>query len=128
MRRSPSQSGSGGWRPPRDWRRTLAIIGAVLGVASAAIWFYRDVRSVVPDFGPGEGSLVVNINTASQAELETVPGIGPTRAAQIIAGRPYARVEDLERLNGIGVGQVRDMSVFLTTDGPATRKLESTKR
>jgi competence protein ComEA len=83
---------------------------------------------VVPDFGPDKGSLVVNINTASQEELETVPGIGPTRAAQIIAGRPWAKVEDLERLNGIGPVQVRDMSPFLTTDGPATRKLESTNR
>ncbi len=130
MRRSRSQSGSGsgGWWPPRDWLRTLTIVGAVLGVASAAVWFYRDVRSVVPDFGPDKGSLVVNINTASQEELETVPGIGPTRAAQIIAGRPYAKVEDLERLNGIGPAQVRDMSPFLTTDGPATRKLESTNR
>ena len=107
----------------RDWPRLLAIAGTVLAVGSAAIWFYRDVRSVLPDFGPEEGSLVVNINTASQEELETIPGIGPARAAQIIAGRPYAVVDDLERLNGIGPSQVDAMRPFITTDGAATRDL-----
>ncbi len=119
MRRSPDRRGGGG--PPRDWMKTVTIAAAVLGLGSAAVWFFRDVRSVVPDFGPDKGSLVVNINTATQEELETIPGIGPARATQIIAGRPYARVEDLERLNGIGPAQVQDMKPFLTTEGPATR-------
>jgi competence ComEA-like helix-hairpin-helix protein len=81
----------------------------------------RDVSHVLPIAGPSKGSLVVNINTASQEDLESVPGIGPTRAAQIIAGRPYERVEDLERLNGIGPSQVQDMKQFMTTEGPVTR-------
>jgi competence protein ComEA len=66
----------------------------------------------------------VNINTASQEDLETIPGIGPTRASQIIAGRPYARVEDLERLSGIGLSQVEGMKRFTTIDGPTTRGVE----
>ncbi|MBI4036676.1 helix-hairpin-helix domain-containing protein [Candidatus Daviesbacteria bacterium] len=37
----------------------------------------------------------VNINTASQAELEALPGIGPVTAAKIISGRPYSKAEDL---------------------------------
>lgn len=48
----------------------------------------------------------VNINTASQAELETLPGIGPTRAQAIIAHRtqhgPFARIEDIQNVTGIG--------------------------
>jgi competence ComEA-like helix-hairpin-helix protein len=119
MRRPTSFRGGG---PPRDWMKILAIAGAVIGVSSAAVWLYRDVRGVVPDFGPDKGSLVVNINTATQEELETVPGVGPTRAAQIIAGRPYSIVDELVKLNGIGPAQVEDMKPFVTIDGPSSHE------
>jgi len=50
---------------------------------------------------PADGSRI-NINTASAAELETLPGVGPSRAQTIIDNRPFASVEDLERVPGIG--------------------------
>ncbi|HBQ50574.1 hypothetical protein A3B42_05070 [Candidatus Daviesbacteria bacterium RIFCSPLOWO2_01_FULL_38_10] len=37
----------------------------------------------------------VNINTATQAELEALPGIGVVTASKIISGRPYSKIEDL---------------------------------
>lgn len=37
----------------------------------------------------------VNINKASQAEIEALPGIGPTTAAKIISLRPFQSIEDL---------------------------------
>lgn len=37
----------------------------------------------------------VNINTASQSDLEALPGIGPVTASKIISGRPYSKTEDL---------------------------------
>ncbi|MFC1600609.1 helix-hairpin-helix domain-containing protein [Patescibacteria group bacterium] len=37
----------------------------------------------------------VNINTASQKELEGLPGIGPVYAQNIIEQRPYSSVEEL---------------------------------
>lgn len=43
--------------------------------------------------GVSEGLL--NINTASRAELEALPGIGPVTAGKIIEGRPYSGVEEL---------------------------------
>src|SRR5688572_3340068 len=83
-----------------SWRTWLFTASAVIAVASAAIWLVRDLRSFVPDTAPKEGSLVVNINSATQAQIETVPGIGPSLATLIIAGRPYERVDDLLRVSG----------------------------
>ncbi len=36
-----------------------------------------------------------NVNSASQSELETLPGIGPVTAGKIMSGRPYMRLEEL---------------------------------
>ena len=37
----------------------------------------------------------ININTASQSELESLSGIGSGRASKIISDRPYQKIEDL---------------------------------
>ncbi len=48
----------------------------------------------------------VDINNASQAELEGLPGIGPSLAERIIAYReengPFAQIEDIVNVSGIG--------------------------
>jgi competence protein ComEA len=48
---------------------------------------------------------LMDLNTATVAELDTLPGIGPVLAARIVAERekkPFAKVEDLRRVSGIG--------------------------
>lgn len=42
-------------------------------------------------------SAIVDINHATAAELEAVPGIGAAYSAKIIAGRPYANKQQLEQ-------------------------------
>ena len=44
---------------------------------------------------PANSEGVININTASQKELESLPGIGPVTAQNIIEHRPYSSVEEL---------------------------------
>jgi competence protein ComEA len=48
----------------------------------------------------------IDINTADQAQLETLPGIGPTRAMAIIEYRsshgPFQTIEDIQNVPGIG--------------------------
>lgn len=43
----------------------------------------------------GSITSLVNINTASEAELDKLPGVGPVTAAKIISSRPYSALEDL---------------------------------
>ena len=44
----------------------------------------------------------IDINTATEKELTTVPGIGHVMAARIIAARPFRSADDLKRASGIG--------------------------
>jgi competence protein ComEA len=43
----------------------------------------------------------ININSASQADLELLPEIGPVKAKAIIEGRPYSKPEDVMKVKGI---------------------------
>lgn len=48
----------------------------------------------------------IALNTATVSELEGLPGIGPSLAGKIVAYRtqhgPFKRIEDLEKVSGIG--------------------------
>ncbi|MFM9266297.1 phospholipase D-like domain-containing protein [Tychonema sp. BBK16] len=52
-----------------------------------------------------EAKKLVNLNTASQAELETLPGVGPKLAERIMAARKqqnFTSLDDVARIQGIG--------------------------
>jgi len=44
----------------------------------------------------------IDINTATEKELTTVPGIGHVMAARIISARPFRSADDLKKVSGIG--------------------------
>ncbi|BAU15197.1 competence protein ComEA helix-hairpin-helix repeat protein [Leptolyngbya sp. NIES-3755] len=47
-------------------------------------------------------AIKVNLNTATQAELEALPGVGAGLAKRIIQARPINSLEDLDRVPGVG--------------------------
>jgi len=55
-------------------------------------------QTAAPKTAPAKApAAAVNLNTASQADLEALPGVGPATAKKIIAGRPYSSVADLSK-------------------------------
>lgn len=76
-----------------DAEETLVNFAELLDTGSNIFIPYRTIYK-------GEG--LISINSATQAELESLPGIGPSTASKIIKGRPYNRLEDLLKVSGIG--------------------------
>ena len=62
------------------------------------------------------GSGLVNVNTATSAELESLPAIGPAKAQAIIANRPFATVDELDRVPGIGPATLEQIRPYVTTE------------
>ena len=58
----------------------------------------------------------ININTASQSEIETLPGIGPSRAQAIIENRPYESIVEIQRVPGIAEGTFKKIQDLITVD------------
>ena len=60
----------------------------------------------------------INPNTATAHELASLPGIGPSRAAAIIAYRrshpPFTTLQDLSKINGLGPETLRRLEPHLT--------------
>jgi competence protein ComEA len=74
-------------------------------------------QAQVPDH-PGN---LININTASQVELETLSGIGPVIANAIIQFRlehgPYKVIDDIQAVSGIGPVVFEKIKPFITIGG-----------
>lgn len=63
-------------------------------------------------------SLLININSATQSELESLPEIGPVTASKIIAYRetngPFLRIEDIQKVDGIGPDTFKKIETLIT--------------
>ena len=68
----------------------------------------------------GTAFAAVNINTASQAELESLQGIGPAKAKAIIEYREkngsFASIDDLGKVSGIGSGTIKQLHDVITVE------------
>ena len=92
----------------------LVIVAGALPAAAAA--------------GSGKATLsgVVNVNTASADELQLLPGVGPSRAAAIVAVRQsrggFSAVDDLTQVKGIGASMLERMRPHVSLEGKTTAR------
>ena len=87
------------------WREiaVVAVIGAMLvsGVSRQA------------GAAQSEGPARLELNKATAAQLEELPGIGPAHSKRIIAGRPYKSVDDLSKA-GISASEITKLRSLVT--------------
>ncbi len=67
----------------------------------------------------GQPAAPIDVNVATAAELETLPGVGPATATAIVTERerngPFVGVDDLDRVPGIGPAKLDALRGLVTT-------------
>ncbi len=128
---SPQAAANGGAPDPEGSRRGIIVGAAALGSVSLAMLMLQPgpvgggaerAAAGAPRVAESAeafpaGGRRIDINSAGAAELALLPGIGPALAERIIEDRerrgPFRRVEDLDRVKGIGpriVERVRSLA------------------
>ena len=72
----------------------------------------RGEVTIIPGATSAPGGGLIDINHASQEQLESLPGIGPVTAAKIIAARPFGAIDELDSRDVVGpsvMEQIRDL-------------------
>ncbi|MCX5850113.1 MAG: helix-hairpin-helix domain-containing protein [Deltaproteobacteria bacterium] len=85
-------------------------------VAAAATKATTAVKEKKSEATKGVAVGLVDINNASQKELEALKGVGPASAKKIIAGRPYKSVDELSKA-GLNAKAVDSIKPFVTVGG-----------
>lgn len=114
---------------------TFAALAVILWGALfliAPVWqFSAPPATYVVPFADGEDAgnvpqteAPIDINTATAQELDMLPGIGPAKAAAIVAYReshgPFASLEDLTQVSGISASMVKQWGDLATVHTPGT--------
>ncbi len=83
------------------------------------------------DAASDDTSGVVNLNTATETELMLLPGVGPSKAAAIIAFRKkygsFKKVDDLNKVKGFGYKTLKKLKPHLAVAGATTYKGKAKK-
>ena len=62
---------------------------------------------------------MLDLNTAARDELMSIPGVGELTANRIIQGRPYAAIEDLDKVEGVGPKTLEKLKKYVQIGDPS---------
>lgn len=99
---NPPEYTLSGWRRQPDAASGAASLPAAVGVAAP-----KDLP----------GNELIDLNTATEEQLQSLPGIGPKLAADIVRFREsgaFARVDDIVNVSGIGPKRLEAIRPFVT--------------
>lgn len=91
---------AGGFSSDADMKAISSSINRAAKLSDGAKLYIP--REGDTEISPNSLSSLININLASQSELESLAGIGEVTAGKIISNRPYTRLEELVEKKAIG--------------------------
>lgn len=113
-----------GWQVPQTMQRPAVTHAASLSPADTAATTIASVDTTIPPVGAAESHRLsgrpqpVDLNRATAADLDHLPGVGPVLAKRMVeyrmsVGRFHA-VEDLRAVKGIGKKKFERLKPFVT--------------
>ena len=97
----------------------LAVLNKAAPVRDGQrIYVPRPGETVPAGSAGSEAQLKIDVNHATSAELEALPGIGPTTAARIVrsrGGHPFTRIEELQTRGLVTARVFADIKDLVTT-------------
>lgn len=113
--------------PPSLWRdrALLALLGSLVILLG---WrWYRDHHGAKPTDVTRSPKHLVDLNRATAADLEQLPGVGPQTAERVVRHRdqngPFQTLDDLKQVGGIGDKTVAKLAPWVTLSAPGPEKL-----
>lgn len=103
--------------PARATRVVASLVLFTAATGIAALGVSRAYDRAVPT---AEIATRINLNTASAAELDLLPRIGPALAARIVEDRErhgdFSSIEALDRVRGVGPQTIQNLRPYLVTE------------
>jgi competence protein ComEA len=102
--------------------RILMMVLMILGLGVAAQAEQEAARRTTPPAAKASASGPLNLNTATVAQLEALPGIGRSTAERILDYREknggFKKIEDLMNVRGIGEKSFLRLKPLITVTSP----------
>ncbi len=94
----------------------FVLIAIPTGIAQA-----KKDKTATPAAQATAAAAKVDINSATEKQLEDLPGVGKATAGKIIAGRPYASVDDLAKA-GVSKSTIAKIAPLVTVGAAPAAK------
>jgi competence protein ComEA len=102
-------------------------------ISSLFVWFafvgFVLATVLVLNVSPASGQTkkpLVDLNSASEKELEALPGVGPATTKKIVANRPYKSVDELSKA-GLSAKTIETLKPLVTVGSTTPPKESATK-